>query len=190
LIHAIQLVITLAKNLSNATFGQTLGIMQRIVVIGQSGPFGQAWCRFAATRLAQHLGLPCITVTDAVEVDRSQQGWVAIVHAGMLPRRLLADADTAIWLHFSPLAVAHAWLRGLRGRLRNALAALHAPRLTDISNSLAHMAWTPHLGRLLTDSALAHLQVFHLRTPDETEFWLRLQEQRLAAFQPPLARAA
>ncbi len=186
----MQSVITLAKNLSNAAFGQTLGVMRRVVVIGQSGPFGQAWCRFAATRLAQRLGLPCVTVTDAATLNQSHQGWVAITDAGRLPRRLLADADTAVWLHFSPSAVARAWLRGLRGRLREALAALHAPRLADITNSLAHMAWTPHLGRLLTDSALAHLQVFHLRTPDETEFWLRLQEQRLAPFERPLARAA
>jgi hypothetical protein len=164
--------------------------MRRVVVIGQSGRFGQAWCRFAATRLARRLGLPCIAATDTWALDQPDQGWVAITHAGSLPRRLLADADTAVWLHFSPTAVARAWLRGLGGRLREALAAMHAPRLADITNSLAHMALTPHLGRLLTDSALAHLQVFHLRTPDETEFWLRLQEQRLTAFEQPLAKAA
>jgi hypothetical protein len=186
----MQSVITLAKNLSNPAFDRKLRVMRRVVVIGQSGPFGQAWCRFAATRLAQRLGLPCVAATDTAALDQSDHGWVAITHAGRLPRRLLADADTAVWLHFSPKEVTRAWLRGLRGRLREALAALHAPSLADVSNSLAHMAWTPHLGRLLTDSALTHLQVFHLRTPDETEFWLRLQEQRLAAFQQPLAQAA
>ena len=183
-------MITLAKNLSNASFGQKLRVMRRVVVIGQSGPFGQAWCRFAATRLAERLELPCVTATDTATLDQSHQGWVAISDAARLPPRLLANADTAVWLHFSPSAVARAWLRGLRGRLREALAALHSPRLADITDSLAHMAWTPHLGRVLTDSALAHLQVFHLRTPDETEFWLRLQEQRLVPIEQSLTRAA
>lgn len=154
--------------------------MERIVVIGQPGPFGQAWCRLAATRLAHRLGLPCVQAAEAFAEDTLGRGWVAMAQAGRLPAPLLAAADTAVWLHFSPLAVTRAWLRGLRSRLHDALAAIHAPRLADITSSLAHMAWTPHLGRALTDSALAHLQVFHLRTPGEAEFWLRLQEQRLA----------
>jgi len=163
--------------------------MQRVLVIGQAGPFGQAWCRLTATRLAHRLGVPLEQATEALADDESRQGWIAVAQAGRLPGRLLAAADTAIWLHFSPAEVTRVWLRGLRSRLRDALA-LHVPRLSDISGSLAHMAWTPHLGKLLTDSALAHLQVFHLRSPDEAEFWLRLQEQRLAAFEAPLAQAA
>jgi len=163
--------------------------MQRVLVIGQAGPFGQAWCRLTATRLAPRLGLPCVPASEASVEDETRCGWIAVAEAGHLSGRLLAAADTAIWLHFSPIEVTRAWLRGLRSRLRDALAS-QAPRLADISGSLAHMVWTPHLGKLLTDSALAHLQVFHLRTPDEAEFWLRLQEQRLGAFQSPLAQAA
>jgi hypothetical protein len=163
--------------------------MQRILVIGQSGTFGQAWCRLAATRLAHRLSLPCVPAAESLVVECQDRGWVAMAGAGRVSERLLAAADTAVWLHFSPIEVTRAWLRGLRTRLRDALA-MHRPRLSDISGSVAHMAWTPHLGKLLTDSAQAHLQVFHLRTPEEAEFWLRLQEQRLTAFNPSLAQAA
>jgi hypothetical protein len=43
-----------------------------------------------------------------------------------------------------------------------------------------HMAWTPHVHRLLRHPALKHLQIFHLRSPEETDFWLRAQEHRLS----------
>lgn len=165
------------------------GEMQRILVIGQAGPFGQAWCRLAATRLAHRLSLPCLPATESLAGDSGDRGWVAMAQAGHLSGQLLAAADTAVWLHFSPAEVTRAWLRGLRTRLRDALA-MRRPRLADISGSLAHMAWTPHLGRLFTDSAQSHLQVFHLRTPDEAEFWLHLQEQRLPSFGSSLAQAA
>jgi hypothetical protein len=190
LIQAMQSVITLAKIRLTQQIRSDVELMRRVVVIGQPGRFGQAWCRLAATRLAHRLGLPCVHATESWADDGLDRGWVATVPAGELPRKLLAAADTAIWLHFSPLEVTRAWLRGLRTRLRDAFATMHAPRLSDISGSLAHMAWTPHLGKLLTDSGLRHLQVFHLRTPDQTEFWLRLQEQRLTEYRAPLARAA
>jgi hypothetical protein len=156
--------------------------MERVLVIGQPGPFGQAWCRLAATRLANRLGLHCVPAAEALAEGNHGPRWIAMAHAGRLPGQVLAASDTVVWLHFSPIEVTRAWLRGLGSRLHDALAAIHAPRLSDITSSFAHMAWTPHIGRLLTDAPLTHLQVFHLRTPREAEFWLHLQEQRPAGF--------
>jgi hypothetical protein len=163
--------------------------MKRIVVMGQTGRFGDAWCRHAAARLAGRLDVALVSSPEAVPAT-PEAGWVATATIGALPGRLLHAADTAIWLQFRPLALTRTWARGLRARLAGSFDTQHLPRLTDVRSSLAHMAWTPHLHRLLSHPALAHLHVFHLRSPDETEFWLRAQEHRLLPRQPPLALPA
>lgn len=156
--------------------------MMRIVVLGQPGTFGAKWCRHAADRLAQRLGLRSLAVSDTAAVAPNDGGWVVTAAVGEFPARLLQSADTAIWLHFLPLAVARMWCKGLRARLAGSIRPAHLPQLADVRDSLLHMAWTPHVHRLLLHPALAHLQTFHFRSPDETDFWLRAQEHRL----PPL----
>jgi len=151
------------------------------VVLGQPGAFGSAWCDRAASLLAQRLDLPRIDTVEAVPEPAKEPGWIATAAAGAFSGALLRAADTAIWLHFSPVGVAKAWARGLRIRLCVKDAAGHLPRLADVHDSLLHMAWTPHLLRLLRHPALAHLQIFHLRSPGETNFWLRAQEHRSPA---------
>lgn len=164
--------------------------MIRIVVLGQTGKFGSAWCRRAALRLAQRLDLPCLDASEVPADAVRGTGWVAMAPVGAPCDSVLQAADTAVWLHYSPLAVTRAWLRSLRARLSGSSAAHHSPGLQDVIDSLLHMAWTPHIHRLLHHPALAHLQIFRLRNPDETDFWLRMQEHRLQAPKPRLARAA
>lgn len=164
--------------------------MKRVVVLGQPGTLGDAWCRHAAARLSQQLDVPHILACDAASAAEDAPGWVATATVDALSRTLLRSADTAVWLHFLPPATSRAWLRGLRARLAGALHVPHVPGLADLRDSLMHMAWTPHVHRLLRHPALAHLQVFHLRSPDETDFWLRAQEHRLPLRQPVLAQPA
>lgn len=165
--------------------------MKRVVVLGQPGTLGDAWCQHAAARLSQQLAVPRIQVCDAASPAEDAPGWVATATVDALPRSLMRSADTAVWLHYLPPAMTRAWLRGLRSRPAGALLRRHAPRLTDLRGSLAHMAWTPHVHRLFRHPALAHLQVFHLRSPDETDFWLRAQEHRLLPLrQPAVAQPA
>ncbi len=164
--------------------------MKRIVVLGQPGTFGDAWCQHAAARLAQRLDVPCIPVVDAVPSAQEAPGWVATATVGAFTGTLLHSADTAIWLQFLPLAVARAWARGLRAKLTGSLPVQRLPHLADVRDSLMHMAWTPHVHGLLRHPALAHLQVFHLRSPDETDFWLRAQEHRLPLRQSAAAQPA
>ena len=159
--------------------------MKRIVVLGQPGAFGGAWCQHTAARLARRLEVPCIGASEAATISERSPGWVATAAVGTFSSPLLHAADTAIWLHFLPLAVAKAWARGLQAKLGGAVRLLHVPRMADLRDCLMHMAWTPHVHRLLRHPGLAHLQVFHLRSPEETDFWLRAQEHRL----PPRPQA-
>jgi hypothetical protein len=164
--------------------------MMRIVVLSQPGPLGAAWSRCAAVRLAQQLGVPCITAPDSSPDLNKEQGWVATATIGALFSAMFHVADTAVWLHYSPRAVARAWARGLRSRLGAAALPGQSPRLADVRDSFLHMAWTPHVHRLLCTPALAHLQIFQLRSPSETDFWLRVQEHRLPPRPLPMAGAA
>lgn len=164
--------------------------MKRVVVLSQPGALGTAWCQHAAARLSQQLGVPRVPVGDAASPAEDAPGWVATTTVDALSRSLLRSADTAVWLHFLPPAMTRVWLRGLRARLAGALHVPHAARLADLRDSVMHMAWTPHVHRLLRHPGLAHLQVFHLRSPDETDFWLRAQEHRLPLRQPVLVQPA
>lgn len=164
--------------------------MMRILVLGQPGSFGQAWCQRASARLARRLDLPCFSAQEGVPDAAARSGWVVAAPIGALSEELLGAADTAVWLHYSPLPLARAWLAGLIKRLFGTEAAGLAPRLSDVLDSVLHMAWTPHLHQLLHHPEQAHLQIFHLRSPDETDFWLRMQDHRAPARRPPLAQAA
>ncbi|MCU0765051.1 MAG: hypothetical protein MUF32_03310 [Burkholderiaceae bacterium] len=164
--------------------------MKRIVILGQPGAFGDAWCRRTALRLSQWLDVPLLSDADLALAERTTTGWVATATVDAFSRAPLHAADTAIWLNFMPLAVTREWLRGLRARFVGSMRAAHAPRLPDLRHSLTHLAWTPHVHRLLRHPAMAHLQVFHLRSPGETDFWLRAQEHRLPSRQPAIAQPA
>jgi hypothetical protein len=165
--------------------------MKRIVVFGQPGSFGSACCSYVADRLARRLRLPLVvgagrgTQVPKVAADHDA-GWIAIEAVGLFSETMFRTADTAIWLHYSSLAVAREWSRGLRARLAGRVQPRPAPRVADLLDSLQHMAWTPHLRRLLHHPALMHLSIHHLRNPGETEFWLLAQEHRLL---PPHASA-
>jgi len=164
--------------------------MKRIVVLGQPGTFGDAWCRHAAARLAQRLEVPHVPGFETVPFAEQAGGWVATASVGAFSGRLLHSADTAIWLHFLPLSVTRAWARGLQAKCGGPVHAPRWPRLADVRDSLMHMAWTPHVHRLLRHPALKHLQIFHLRSPEETDFWLRAQEHRLPLRRPAAAQPA
>ena len=153
--------------------------MMRVVVLGQPGAFGSISCRHTAVRLARRLELPLVPLSDVVSGPTRAVGWVATATAGALNQALLSAADTVIWLHYSPAAVIRAWTRGLRARMSRAKLAGRAPRLSDIRDSLLHMVRTPHLHQLICQHEFAHLQVFCLCNPDQTDFWLRAQEHRL-----------
>lgn len=155
--------------------------MKRILILGQPGRFGGALCDWAASRLAQRLKVPRISAGDLSHHLSASAGWIAATRVGACPDKLLRAADTAIWLHFSPLSVLRAWMHGLRLRITGSPAPHHVPGLADLRDSLLHMAWTPHVHRMLCHPAMSHLQVVHLRSPAQADFWLRMQEQRLMA---------
>jgi hypothetical protein len=161
--------------------------MKRIVIFGQPGAFGHAACVYVADRLGQRLGLPRFSA-GAQSAQDLLGGWIAVEPVGTFTPALFRAADTAVWLHYSTLAVAREWARHLRAQFCGSARCGRAPRLVDLGDSLQHMAWTPHVHRRLQDPSLSHLHIHHLRSPAETDFWLHAQDHRWpptqAAVQP------
>ncbi len=159
--------------------------MKRVVVFGQSGPLGRLSCSHFADRLAQQHGLKRLTDLRPENGDADhagEPGWVAVEPIARLSTATFCNVDTAIWLHFSPFAVAREWLVNLRARLAQRIDQADPVRLHQLRDSLLHMALTPHVYRALQHPALAHVSLHHLRTAEEAEFWLRAQAQRPPVF--------
>jgi hypothetical protein len=134
--------------------------------------------------------VPCVDGNEVPAVVDNATGWVATTATDACSDKVLRAADTAVWLDYSPWSVLRAWLLGLCRRLTGSVPSAETPRLADVRDSLLHMAWTPQAHRLFRHPAMGHLQIFHLRNPDETNFWLRIQEQRLATHRSSLAPTA
>jgi hypothetical protein len=157
--------------------------MKRILIFGQPGPFGYRVCLHMAGRLARRLHLPVFgSDTEATDLPLKREGWIAIRWVGSLSPALLTAADTAIWLHYRPSAVSSAWFHARRPWKRAVRSG--APTLADVRDSFLHMAWSPHVRRVLDHASFSHVQVFHLRSPREADFWLHAQDQRR---EPPRA---
>ncbi len=155
--------------------------MKRIVVLGQSGAFGRSTCADVADRLAQRLGLPRLASRN---VERSASsatngGWIAVESAGPFSLALFRAADTAVWLHYSAWQMVREWANDLRHKRTGFGLRERSPRLGDVTASVQHMLWTPHVLRWLQHPSMIHLHVHHLRSPAETDFWLRTQDHRL-----------
>ncbi len=161
--------------------------MKRIVVFGQPGRFGESACAIVADRLAQRFSLPRLAAVAAERLSdiAEAKGWVATSAVGAFSERLFRAADTAVWLHYSPLAVAREWTRGVRSRLSTFAMSDCVPRLADLRDSLWHMDRTPQVHGLLQQPSMAHLHVCHLRSPGETVFWLHAQDHRLLQVAAP-----
>lgn len=155
--------------------------MQRIVVFGQGGAFGRATCGHVADRLGRRLALPLLPAGDAERRATNGQagGWIVVQAVGAFSAALFCAADTAIWLHFSTLAVARRWARDTKRRLSAAPLGDDSPSLIDLAASVQHMACTPYVRHWLQQRSLAHLHVHHLRNPAEVDFWLYAQDQRV-----------
>lgn len=158
--------------------------MRRIVVVGQPAAAPGALCfREFARALALRLGAHQVTQESSPAVLHDE-AWVGAEPAGMFTEHLFRQADTIVWLHFSPLAFVRDWAARAKDMLRAAARrrGLHAPtpRATwrDIRAAFDHLMIAPQMYALLQHPALAHARVIELRSPREADFWLMMQRRR------------
>ncbi len=158
--------------------------MLRIVVVGPPAATSGPLCfREFARALALRLGAHQVTQESSPAVLRDE-AWVGAEPVGLFTERLFRQADTIVWLHFSPLAFLRDWAARARDLLLAAARrhGLHAPtpRATwrDVRAAFAHLMIAPEMYALLQHPALAHARVIELRSPREADFWLMMQRRR------------
>jgi hypothetical protein len=158
--------------------------MRRIVVVGQPAAASGPLCfREFARALALRLGAHQVT-RDSPPTVLHDEAWVGAEPAGVFTERLFRQADTIVWLHFSPLAFMRDWAARARDLLR-AAARRHglqpaAPRATwgDIRTAFDYLMIAPEMVALMQHPALAHARVIELRSPRQADFWLMMQRRR------------
>jgi len=162
--------------------------MRRIVVVGQTAPSGALCFREFARALALRLGAYQVSRESPATVIR-EEAWVGAEPAGVFSEALLREADTIVWLHFSPIAFLRDWSARTADSMRDVVARLrrsHAFRQervlraswSDVKRSFDQLLIAPQMYALMGHPALAHARVVELRTPRQAEFWLLTQRRR------------
>lgn len=163
--------------------------MRRVVVVGQPAPRGWLCFREFSRMLALRLGAHHVTRESPATV-MSEEAWVTSEPAGLFTESVFRQADTIVWLHFSPLAFLRDWAARCADRLHAITAnfrlrasvarqeqALRAS-WNDVKASFDYLMVAPQLYALLRHPALAHARVIELRSPRQAEFWLLMQRRR------------
>jgi hypothetical protein len=159
--------------------------MKRVVIIGQPGQHGPLSCTEFAQQVADHLGMASLPPAPqqaiaARAVVQDDEAWVAAEPAGLFSEEVFRRADTVVWLNFSPRAFLRDWVERWPSRAA-ATASLNPQHagLHDVYTSLVYFLIAPQMYQLMRHPALAHVNLYELRTPEQARFWLRAQEQRL-----------
>lgn len=155
--------------------------MPRVLVVGQPGNGGPLPCSRFAESLARRLGLPRLRLVQRTE-PVEEPNWIAAEEAGTFSEPLFREADTVVWLHFSPLPYLRDWFgRGLDAV--TALATGHGRETAragwnDVLTAFHYLMIAPDMYSLFGHAALAHVKVIELRTPRQAQFWLLAQRPR------------
>jgi hypothetical protein len=163
--------------------------MRRVVVVGQPAPQGFLCFREFGRMLALRLGAHHVTHESPATVLR-EEAWVSSERAGVFTESLFRQADTVVWLHFSPVAFVRDWaaravdlLRQFATSLRRHPGVAKQGRTLraswrDVKTSYDYLMVAPQMYALMRHPALAHARVIELRSPRQAEFWLLMQRRR------------
>jgi len=161
--------------------------MRRIVVVGQPAPPPLCFHEFARS-LALRLGAHQVTRETSATLMQAE-AWVGSERVGVFTESLFRQADTIVWLHFSPLAFLRDWSARTADALRGIVAGFRRTSTSgqvrvlraswnDVKRSYDHLMIAPQMYALMGHPALAHARVIELRSPRQAAFWLMTQRRR------------
>lgn len=168
--------------------------MRRVAVIGPNPPCGSLSSERFVELLSQRLGLDAFSLRPAQKMafatGAAGQVPVAARSAGNLFNiaRTHVEADTLIWLHFSPRAYLRDWLAGWLDSLLNGAAGARRrasrARLIDLARSCASILQPGEVNRRLTKALQPQLLLVELCSPEQAFFWIQMQEERAREVEP------
>ncbi|HTT10266.1 MAG TPA: hypothetical protein VMG60_05190 [Burkholderiaceae bacterium] len=99
------------------------------------------------------------------------------------------DADTLIWLRFSPRAYLRDWLAGWLDTLLNGAAGsrrrAYRARLADVARACLAALQSDAVDARQFDALRPHVLFLEFSSPDQALFWLEMQEERVRETEPP-----
>ncbi len=162
--------------------------MRRIAVFGPNPPCGALSADRVVAELSSRLG------TDAFVLRREPGLALSLADAPALPRPANArpptvrvDADTLVWLSFSPTVYLRDWAAGwLDALLNGAAGRRRRARRARFADVVRAFALRPHAADARAiDPLRSCVLLVELNSPQQVHFWLKMQEERVRETLPP-----
>ena len=169
--------------------------MQRVAVVGPTPPCGALSGERFVELLAGRLGLeafsfrpmPGLVLAASADAQLPLDPGPAVGFFGGTVTQI--EADTLIWLRFSPRAYLRDWLAGwfdffLNGK-QGARRRAYRARMLDVARAIVALLRqrTSHTQQI--ESLRPQVLFVELSSPEQALFWLRMQEERVRETMPP-----
>jgi len=166
--------------------------MRRIAVIGPNPSSGALSNERFVRLLSSRLGLEAFSLRPAPRLAFAAGGpqmQLATRAAAGSCASTRVDADTLIWLRFSPRAYLRDWLAGWLDTLLNGAAGsrrrAYRARLADVARACLAALQSDAVDARQFDALRPHVLFLEFSSPDQALFWLEMQEERVRETEPP-----
>ena len=161
--------------------------MRRVAVIGPTPSCGALSGERFVELLARRLGLEAFSLGPlpglalAASADAQVPFTARTAAGGYDAPAVNVEADTLIWLRFSPRAYLRDWLAGWLDLLLNGASRAHGraerARLTDVARACVAMLKKSVVDPKQIEGLRPPLRFVELSSPEQALFWLRMQEE-------------
>lgn len=162
--------------------------MRRVAVIGPSPPCGALSGERFVELLSGRLGLEAFSLRPVPGLVLAAGGEAPVPLAARSAAGVFetptahVEADTLIWLRFSPRAYLRDWIAGwldvlLNGTPGSRRRACRA-RLLDVGRACAAMLQKTPVDMQQLEALRPQLLLLELSSPEQAFFWLQMQEER------------
>jgi hypothetical protein len=168
--------------------------MRRIAVIGPTPPSGALSNERFVELLSSRLGLEAFSLRPVPGLVLATGG-AAQLPLVARPANVYAaatayvEADTLIWLRFTPRAYWRDWLAGWLDTLLNGAAGwrrrAYRARLTDVARACVARLQREVVDERHINDLRPHFLFFEFSSPEQALFWLEMHEERVRGTEPP-----
>lgn len=169
--------------------------MQRVAVIGPTPPCGALSGERFVELLSGRLGLEAFSLRPlpglvlAATADTQVPLAARPVDSAFGGAVTQIDADTLIWLRFSPRAYFRDWLAGWLDLVLNgaqgARRRSYRARFADVARAWFGVTQKPVADTKQIEALRRQVLLVELSSPEQALFWLRMQEERVRETVPP-----
>ena len=170
--------------------------MRRVAVIGPTPPCGALSAERFAEMLSGNLGLEAFSLRPLPGLVLAAGGdapvpWAARAAGDYGASVVQVEADTLIWLRFSPSAYLRDWLAGWLDVFLNGTAGwqrrTQRARLLDVMRACAVILQKGAVKARQLEGLRPQVLLVEFSTPEQALFWLQMQQERARETIPPYA---